>query len=292
MFYCAGMPGRLRNWYDEHIVKTFLFGLIATACLASFTANWNKPFPAHRVIGNLYYVGTNQLASYLVTTNEGHILINTSYEESVPLIEANVKKLGYQFKDIKIILLSHTHDDHCAGTAKVKQLTKAKLMVMDADVKEMEDGGESDFQYPDMRWTPVKVDRVLHDGNEVELGGAVLTAHKTPGHTKGCTTWTMRIANRDVVIVGSPNVNEGYRLLDNAKYPEIVNDYEHTFSVLKSLRCDVFLGAHGSYYGMEEKYHRLMAGGSNPFIDPRGYQTYVEDREIAFKNELRKQRSK
>jgi metallo-beta-lactamase class B len=143
-----------------------------------------------------------------------------------------------------------------------------------------------------MRWTPVKVDRVLHDGNEVELGDMALTAHKTPGHTKGCTTWTMRIANRDVVIIGSANVNDGYRLLYNQQYPEIVTDYQHTFEVLKSLRCDVFLGAHGSYYGMEEKYRRLMLGGSNPFIDPHGYESYVEDREIAFKNELRKERGR
>jgi metallo-beta-lactamase class B len=273
-------------------VKTLLFGLVATACLASFTAKWNQPFAPHRVIGNLYYVGTNYLASYLITTNVGHILINPSYEESVPVIEASVEKLGYHLKDVKIILISHAHDDHCAGAAKMKQLTHAKLMVMDADVKEVEDGGVSDFFYKDMRWTPVKVDRVLHDGNEVELGDMALTAHKTPGHTKGCTTWTMRIANRDVVIIGSANVNDGYRLLYNQQYPEIVTDYQHTFEVLKSLRCDVFLGAHGSYYGMEEKYRRLMLGGSNPFIDPHGYESYVEDREIAFKNELRKERGR
>ncbi len=237
-------------------------------------------------------MGTNYLSSYLITTNEGHILINPSYEESVPLIEQSVEKLGYHFKDIKIILISHAHDDHCAGAARMKALTHAKLMVMDADVKEVEDGGASDFYYTDMRWPPVKVDRVLHDGNDVDLGGMVLTAHKTPGHTKGCTTWTTRIANRDVVIIGSANVNEGYRLLDNAKYPDIISDYEHTFTVLKSLRCDVFLGAHGAYYGMEEKYKRLMQGGSNPFIDERGYVSYVEDREIAFKKELRKERGR
>jgi metallo-beta-lactamase class B len=281
-------------------VKRILFGLLVAGCaamiaplgLASFTANWNKPFPPHRVIGNLFYVGTNYLSSYLIATNEGHILINPSYEESVPLIEASVEKLGYHMKDIKVILISHAHDDHCAGAAKMKELTHAKLMVMDADVKEVEDGGLSDFHYKDMRWTPVKVDRVLHDGTDVTLGGITLTAHKTAGHTKGCTTWTTRIANRDVVIVGSPNVNEGYKLLYNDKYPDIVSDFEHTFTVLRSLRCDIFLGAHGAYYNMEEKYRRLMQGGSNPFLDERGYQSYVEDREVAFKNALRKERGR
>jgi metallo-beta-lactamase class B len=272
------------------VVQRILLGLAAAACLASFTPNWNKPFPPHRVIGNISYVGTNYLSSYLITTNEGHILINPSYEESVPVIEANVEKLGFKIKDIKIILISHAHDDHCAGAAKLKQMTGARLMVMDADVQEVQDGGAGDFHYTDMKWTPVKVDRILHDGDKVELGGSVLTAHKTPGHTKGCTTWTMHVANRDVVIIGSANVNEGYRLLYNDKYPDIVKDYEHTFSVLKSLRCDIFLGAHGSYYGLEHKYQQWATGGSNPFIDPQGYQSYVEDREIAFKNELRRQK--
>jgi metallo-beta-lactamase class B len=259
-------------------------------CFASFNAAWNKPFPPHRVIGNLFYVGTNYLSSYLIATNEGTILINPSYEESLPLIEGSMEKLGYHLKDVKIILISHAHDDHCAGAAKLKAQTHAQLMVMDADVKEMEDGGVSDFFYTDMRWKPVKVDRVLHDGNEVTLGAITLTAHKTPGHTKGCTTWTTRIANRDVVIVGSVNVNDGYKLLYNEKYPDILTDYEHSFAVLKSLRCDVFLGAHGSYYNMEDKYRRLMQGGSNPFLDERGYQNYIEDREVAFKNALRKER--
>ncbi len=272
-------------------MKILLFGLVATACLATFTAKWNEPFPPHRVIGNLYYVGTNYLSSYLLATNEGHIIINTGYEESVPLIAASVEKLGYHMKDVKIILISHAHDDHCAGAAKMKELTNAKLMVMDADVKEVEDGGASDFQFTDMRWPPAKVDRVLHDGTELTLGGVTLTAHKTPGHTKGCTTWTTRIANQDVVIVGGASFNDGVKLLYNDKYPEIVSDWQHTYAVLKSLRCDVFLGAHGSYYGMEGKYKRLMMGGSNPFIDERGYQSFVSEKEMTFLKELRRQKS-
>ncbi len=262
-------------------------------CLASFNPAWNKPFPPHRVIGNLFYVGTNNLASYLIATNEGHILINPSFEESVPIIEGQRRKTGLSHEGCESHLDQPRARRSLRGpTAKMKELTHARIMVMDADVKEIEDGGISDFDYPDMHWTPVRVDTILHDGTEVSLGGITLTAHKTPGHTKGCTTWTTRIANRDVVIVGSANVNEGYKLLYNEKYPNIVSDYEQTFKVLRSLRCDIFLGAHGNYYNMEDKYRRLMQGGSNPFIDEVGYKAYVEDREVAFKNALRKERGK
>jgi metallo-beta-lactamase class B len=269
--------------------KFLLVAVAAISCFAAFNPQWNESYPPHRVIGNVYYVGTNYLASYLITTNEGHILINPDFEESVPIIDANIAKLGFHFKDIKIIVISHAHDDHCAGAALVKKLTGARLMVMDADVQEVQDGGASDFHYTNMKWKPVKVDQVLHDGDQVRLGAAELTAHKTAGHTKGCTTWTMQVAGRDVVIVGSPNVNEGYKLVDNAKYPDIAEDYKQTFKVLKSLRCDVFLGAHGAYYGLDAKFRRLAAGGSNPFIDPRGYEDWVAERELAFRQELTRQ---
>ncbi len=270
-----------------------LLALVPATVFPAIVAKWNQPFPPHRVIGNVYYVGTSFLASFLITTPRGDILINTSYAESVPLIRASVEKLGFRFQDIKIILLSHSHDDHCAGTALAKRLTGAKLMVMDGDVKEVEDGGASDFVYRNQHWPPVKVDRILHDGDQVKLGDTVLTAVKTPGHTKGCTTWTMLAAEDGkkyhVVITGSPNVNPGYRLMGNALYPQIAADYAHTFEVLKSLQCDVPLGAHGIYYGMEEKYAKLKAGGANPFIDPQGYQAMVAERAQAYRDELKKQ---
>jgi metallo-beta-lactamase class B len=254
------------------------------------------PFPPHRVIGNIYYVGTKGLASYLVTTPEGNILINSSLETSVPLIRASIEKLGFRFQDVKILLISHAHFDHCAGSFVVKELTGAKYMVMDRDVAEVEDGGKGDFQYgktPDTLFKPVKVDRALHDGDQVKLGDAVLTAHLTPGHTKGCTTWTMKAREGgkayDVVIVGSPNVNAGYKLVKNTLYPQIADDYARMFRVLKSLPCDVFLGAHGNYYGMEEKFANVKQGGTNPFIDPDGYKQYVAEREKTFRSELEKQ---
>ena len=170
-------------------------------------------------------------------------------------------------------------------------------MVMDADVPVVESGGRKDFAYahtPGMLYPAAKVDRILHDGDIVSLGDSVLTAHLTPGHTKGCTTWTMKVRegseSYDTVIVGSPNVNEGYNLVSNATYPQIASDYEKTFDVLRSLHCNVFLGAHGSYYDMESKYAR-MTGGANPFIDPKGYENYVNEREQAFRAELARQQA-
>jgi len=263
---------------------------------AQIGADWTEAFPAHRIVGNVYYVGSKGLGSYLVTTPEGHILINSSLEASVPLIRESVEKLGFRFGDVKILLISHAHWDHCAGSAWVKELTGAKYMVMDADVPVIESGGKEDFQYgssPDNLYKPTQVDRVLHDGDEVKLGGVVLVAHKTPGHTKGCTTWTMKTVDAgktyDVVIVGSPNVNPGYKLVNNEKYRQIALDYEQMFRVLKSLPCDVFLGAHGDYYGMAEKFARAKQGAANAFVDPDGYKSYVADREQAFRAEWKKQ---
>lgn len=277
-------------------MRRFLFAFLFCSVLvfSDFTPQWNQPFQPYKVIGNIYYVGTNYLASFLITTPAGDILINPDYEQSVPVIRQNVEALGFHFSDIRIILISHAHDDHAAGCALAKKWTGAKLMVMDADVAEIEHGGEGDFQY-NSRWTPATVDRVLHDGDHVALGGTVLTAHLTPGHTKGCTTWTIPVYDAgktyQVVFVGSVNVNSGYRLVNNAKYPQMAADYEKSFRVLSSLPCDVFLGAHGVYYGMEEKVNRMKVGGANPFIDPQGYRAYVADREQAFRAELQKQQA-
>src|SRR6266853_2111870 len=192
-------------------MKTLFLSLLLTlvfagSAFAQATPDWTNPFPPYRIIGNVYYVGSQGLASYLITTKEGHILIN------------------------------HAHWDHCAGSASIKELTGAKYMVMDADVPEIEAGGKGNFQYgdsPTSRYQPTKVDRVLHDGEVVKLGDAVLTAHLTPGHTKGTTTWTMKAKEGDrtynVVIIGSPNVNAGYKLVNNALYPQIASDYERMF---------------------------------------------------------------
>ncbi len=278
------------------LLRSLLAGiLLAAGLFAQAPADWTAPFPPHHIIGNVYYVGSKGLASYLIASPQGHILLNSNLESSVPLIRASVEKLGFRFSDVKILLISHAHWDHCAGSARLKELTGAQYMVMDADVPEIEAGGKGNFQYGNSAqslYKPAKVDRVLHDGDQVILGGNTLTAHLTPGHTKGCTTWTLEARdggrNYNVVIVGSPNVNAGYKLVNNALYPQIAQDYERTFRVLRSLACDVFLGAHGDYYGLAAKAAR-MGKGPNPFLDPEGYRAYVAEREQAFRAELKKQ---
>jgi metallo-beta-lactamase class B len=275
-----------------------MVSLFSTRVSAQDPPDWTEPFAPFRIAGNLYYVGSKGLASYLITTPGGHILINSSLVSSVPLIRNSVEKLGFKFRDIRVLLISHAHWDHDAGSALIKKLTGAKYMVMDADVPVVESGGKADFQYgssPESQYTATKVDRVLHDGDEVKLANAALVAHLTPGHTKGCTTWTMKVGERgkkyDVVIVGSPNVNEGYKLVGNAQYPKIAQDYERMFRVLKSLPCDYFLGAHGNYYDMLSKVARMKPGAASSFIDPEGYKKYVTEREQAFRKELAKQKS-
>ena len=272
--------------------------LLALSLAASATLraenDWDEPFPPHRIADHLYYVGSKGLATYLITTSKGHILINSSFERTVPIIRANVEKLGFKFTDIKILLASHAHSDHVEGHALIQELTGARVEVMAGDDKVITGGGRGQYLYHQI-WRPCKVDRVLKDGDTVTLGEATLTARLTPGHTRGCTTWTMLATDAgkslNVVIIGSPNVNPGYQLVNNTAYPEIADDYAKTFHGLKALPCDIFLGAHGSYYGMEAKVARLEKDSkTNPFVDPEGYRAYVANREQAFREVLEKQK--
>ena len=267
--------------------RRYLFSLLAftPTLLAQGNPDWHREFPAFKIAGNVYYVGTADLAIYLINTPQGNILINSNFEQDVPLMKKSIAQLGFKYEDTKILLISHAHGDHDAATNVIKKDTGAKLMVMEQDVKEEESVA---------RGRPgAKVDRVLHDKDTVELGGAKLTAHLTPGHTPGCTTWTTRVQEGgralDVVIIGSPNVNNGYQLVGNTNYPHIADDYVKTFARLKSLPCDVFLGAHGAYFGMLEKYPK-MKGGVNPFIDPEGYKAYVSERDQTFRNEWEREK--
>ena len=268
---------------------------------AQSNADWTTPLAPFRIAEGLYYVGSKDLASYLVVTPQGDILINSSLESSPALIRHSVEQLGFKFGDIKILLISHSHSDHDAGSAAIIKATGAKYMVMDGDVPVVESGGAQDFAYPTGLYPKAKVNRVLHDGDEVRLGSAVLVAHKTAGHTRGCTTWTMKAKQGsktlDVVIVGSWNVNPGFRLVDKpgqpASYPGIADDYRRTFALLKKLPCDIFLGAHGAYFNMLDKLARAGSGqaGESAWIDPQGYQAAVAEREQAFETELHKQES-
>lgn len=243
--------------------------------------DWNKPFPPHKIIGNVYFVGSAELGSFLIATPEGHILINSDFEETVPVIRAAVEKLGFKFSDIKILLGSHAHPDHMTGDAMVKELTGASVMAMEQDIpalRNLKPGGK-----------PHPIDRVLHDGDTVTLGGSTLTAHLTPGHTKGCTSWTLRVEDGgksyDVVIVGSVSLNAAV-LANNPNYPNIQDDYRSSFKVLRSLPCDVYLGSHNGFYRMTEKYARLEQGERLAYVDPGGYKAFVDSSEKAFQSRL------
>jgi metallo-beta-lactamase class B len=264
----------------------------------SAATDWLVPFAPFHIIGNVYFVGSKDLGSYLITTPKGNIVINPDFDANVPMIKDSIEKLGFKYADTKILLISHAHSDHDAGAAKVIQQTGAKYDVVAPDVPVVESGGKTDFHYgnmPNGLYPPAKVDRVLHDGDKVELGDTVLTAHLTPGHTRGCTTWTVTTKeggkSYNVVIVGSPNINPGYKLVNNTAYPQIANDYRKTFRVLKSLHADVFLGAHPDYFGMEAKYQKMKAGSPNPFIDPEGYKAYVAERQTNFEKTLTEQQA-
>jgi len=234
----------------------------------------NKQFPPHKIVGNLYYVGTESLASFLIVTPAGDILINSAYEVTVPVIRDSVENLGFHFSDIKILLGSHAHADHMQGDALVKQLTGAKLMVMQEDIPallKIMPGGK-----------PQVVDRILHDGDEVSLGGTTLVAHLTPGHTRGCTTWSTKIDGYNIVVICSVGVNPGYQLVNNKDVPHIADEYIHSFALLRSLPCDIPLGSHPAMYNMMEKYAKLGKTATNPFIDPEGYKKEIDINEQAF----------
>jgi metallo-beta-lactamase class B len=265
---------------------------VAFAAFAQTTHKGNRPFPTYCIMGNLYYVGTEDIASYLIVTPKGHFLLNSGYEDTPAMIRASVEKLGFKITDVKILLNSQAHYDHVAGQAALQKLTGAKIYSSEREVAVLEGGGKTDSRFgQEVTYPPVHVDHTVFDGERVTLGGVTLTAHLTPGHSIGCTTWTMQVTDAgksyDVVFVGGTAINPGVRLVDHPTYPGIAEDFRRTFQTLRSLKCDVFLGAHGGYYGMIEKYKRLEKGVQpNPFIDPEGYRSYVDAAEAHFFDQL------
>jgi metallo-beta-lactamase class B len=260
--------------------------LLPAGARAQANPDWHRAIPGFKIAGNLYYVGTADLAAYLVATPQGNILINGNFKEDVPAIRKSIEGLGFKYADTKVVLISHAHGDHDEGVGLIKSDTGARLMVMDTDVAAVESTAPGR--------PGAKVDRILRDRDTVELGGSTLTARLTPGHTPGCTTWTMQVAEGgrtlNAVIIGSPNVNAGYVLVNNRSYPQIAGDYVKTFALLKTTSADLFLGAHGAYFNLKDKLPK-MGGAVNPFIDPAGYRAYVAEREQAFEKELMKQRA-
>lgn len=279
----------------QSAVLPLLFALTACASQAGVPGNmqqWNRPFSPYRVIDDIYYVGTNEIAQFLITTPSGHILLDTGFEASVPRLRENVESLGFRYRDIKLILTSHAHIDHVQAHALVRQQTGAEVVVSAADAPFVENGGKGETVYDGVfEWTHCPVDRQVGDGDIVTLGGVALTAHLTPGHTLGATTWTMQVKDQGrslaVVFFPSANINPGVRLLGNRRYPHIAQDFERSFAIWKALPCDVFLADHGEFYGMTSKYRLLKAGTSpNPFIDPEGYRRFVADAERRFRERL------
>jgi metallo-beta-lactamase class B len=244
--------------------------------------DWNAPFPAHKIVGNVYFVGSEQLGSFLITTPAGQILINSDYEETIPVIKASVEKLGFKFSDIKILLGSHAHPDHMSGDALFKELTGARVMVMEQDVPALRNMRQGGKEHP--------MDRILKDGDTVELGGVTLTAHLTAGHTQGCTTWTLRAEeggkSYDVVVVGSLSLNAAV-LVNNKAYPQIADDFRRSFAKMRTLKADVFVGSHNGFFQMTQKHAKLAAGGANPYIDPAGYKALIDSSEKAFNDRMK-----
>jgi metallo-beta-lactamase class B len=274
-----------------------LLAALAATAPAQNTRPDNQPFPAFRVMGNVYYVGASDIASYLIVTPAGHILIDSGYEDTPPIVRDGILKLGFKLQDVKILLNSQAHFDHVAGQAEMQRMTGAKIYSSEREVAVLESGGKADLRFGrEYTYPAVKVDRVVRDIDEVTLGGVTLVSHLTPGHSIGCTTWTLRVPEGgkvyDVVIVGGTAINPGVELLRNPTWPGIADDFERTFRVLRALPCDVFLGAHGVYYGMAEKYKKLKAGADvNPFIDPEGYRAYVNRAEKEYLDQLAKEKA-
>jgi metallo-beta-lactamase class B len=248
----------------------------------------NQPVPPFHIIGNIYYVGASDVTSFLIVTRGGDILLDGGFVETAPQIEANIQTLGFQLKDVRVLLNSHAHFDHAGGLAALKKLTGAKLFAMAGDAPVLASGGKGDFFFGDkLLFPPVKPDVVIHDRDTVTLGEVTMTAHLTAGHTRGDTTWTTTTEENgktyNVVFVGSVSVLQGYRLTKPESYPGIAADYEKSFQVLKSLPCDVFLAAHGQFFNLTQKREALAKGAKeNPFIDPAGYQAYVAEAEKDF----------
>lgn len=256
--------------------------------------SWNQPVKPSRIVGNIYYVGASDVTSFLITSPHGHILLDGGFVETAPMIRDNIRKLGFKPEDVKYLINSHAHSDHAAGLLQLKKWTGAKFVVSREDGALIARGGRGDFAWGDkMTFPALPPDRIIGDGDTLSIGGIAMVAHLTPGHTKGCTTWTTEAEENGhryhVVFLCSTSV-PGYKLINNAAYPNIVQDYRQTFAKLNVLPCDVFLGPHGSFFHLTEKREAMKAHRKpNPFIVPGEFQTFLEQSKREFEEELQKQ---
>ena len=284
------------------LLSAFAFSALAGAAPAAppsiphapyAEADWMAPIEPFRIAGNVYYVGSRDLASYLIVTPKGDILLDVGVNENAALVQANIRKLGFDPRQIRIILNSHAHLDHAGGIAAMKAFAHAQFVASAGDKPVLESGGRADFHFgPRPQFPAVKVDRVIGDGGQVNLGGVTMTAHLTAGHTKGCTSWTMPVQvdgqPRQALFICSVSILSGYRLIGDPAYPEMGADYAHTYQVLHGLPCDVFLGSHGQFYGMLAKRQAMLAHpkSPNPFVDPAGCKAFIDRNEAAFRQKL------
>jgi metallo-beta-lactamase class B len=276
------------------------FGALLCVCMSAMAAGkfssrrvaWNQPQKPFHIIGNIYFVGTAGLGSYLITTSAGNIILDGALPESAPLIEKNVAALGFRMRDVKYLLNSHAHYDHSGGLAQMKRDSGAQMIASRADAATLNSGRQSSYGGGwDSQMPPVKVDRIVNTGDKVQLGGTTMTAVVTPGHTKGCTTWTIPVIEAGksykVIFYCSTSV-PGYPLLRNREYPQIVSDYQHSFEVLKNMQADVFLAGHTEFFHMKEKLARVKPGAPNPFVDAGELHRFVLESEQEFSRELGK----
>ena len=256
---------------------------------------WSQPFPSFRIVGNLYYVGTYDLASYLITTPKGNILINTGLPNSDSLIRYNIESLGFKLSDTKILLATHGHFDHVGGMAEIKQLTGAKLMIDKGDVQVLEDGGNSDFVFGGKGCTflPAKVDRVLEDGDTIQLGGFNIVLHHHPGHTKGASSFTFTVhdekRNYNILIANFPTILDEVKLLGMPTYKNIYDDYAKSFASLKKMKFDLWFASHANQFGLHEKYKPGDAYKPERFVDPKGYKSRIDQLEKIYHERLAKE---
>ena len=288
------------------VLLCLLRAALAQAQADSVSRSWNQPVRPFRIIDRIYYVGASDITSYLIKTDSGLIVIDGGLVETAPQILQNIRALGYKPSDVKILLISHPHYDHVGGVAALKKATGARLLASVADAEMLARGGLNDFGFGDtLPFPAVKADSTFADGAIIALGGVKLKANITPGHTRGCTTWTMTVHESGLAwkLSGAEHAPEygalflcstsvpGYQLVGNSKYPDIVKDYEKSFARLRTMRCDVFLGAHGSFFGLTSKREVLKKGGNtNPFIDPDGCRAYLEWSEQSFRRIVEQQR--
>lgn len=275
----------------QRLVAACCLVLVAAAPLAAQPDGWTRPFEGHRVIGDLYYVGTYDLAAFLVTSRDGHFLINTGLEDSVPLIRESIESLGFRLEDVKVLLTTQAHWDHTAALAEIKEITGAEMWATAGDAPVLEDGGFSDPHFGGREsFPPVAVDRIIEDGEVLELGRTRLEVLASPGHTAGSVSYTMAVyengVDYDVIIANMATINEGKRLVVDPTYPGMADDLAETFRRQKALNIDVWVASHGGQYNLHDKYEPGQRYHPDTFVDPDGFQAEVERLEQLYLDQI------